>query len=155
MNIGFTGTQKGLSLAQAETLDRVLLIIKDKIDSAHHGDCVGADKLFHDLITAYGLNEKIVIHPPKNHKARAFCESPNIREGKDYMVRNQDIVNESEVVLATPIADEKSLPRSGTWATIRRSKNKGNTTIVIYPDGNTVVYGELEMRNDLVSALYD
>ena len=155
MNIGFTGTQRGMTLAQAETLDRVLLTIKDKIDSAHHGDCVGADKQFHDLITAYGLNEKIVIHPPKNHKARAFCESPNIREGKDYMVRNQDIVNDSEVVFATPIAYEASHPRSGTWATIRRSKNKGNTTIVIYPDGNIIVYGELDMRNDLVSALWN
>ena len=141
MNIGFTGTQEGMTMGQSFTLERLLkaVLSHEEVTEVHHGDCIGADKEFHDLAVIYGLKDKIVIHPPKNSRARAFCESEQVREPKDYMVRNQNIVDESEIIFATPLNDEASSPRSGTWATIRRSRDKEfNTTVVILSNGDTL-----------------
>jgi len=43
MNIGFTGTQRGMSTSQKETLKTLFakLIIVDKECEFHHGDCIG------------------------------------------------------------------------------------------------------------------
>ena len=41
MKIGFTGTQKGMTTAQAYSF--IELISGMEIDEFHHGDCIGAD----------------------------------------------------------------------------------------------------------------
>ena len=82
------------------------------------------------------MNYKIVKHPPIVEYKRAFCnrdtyKNRNILPPKDYLVRNQDIVNSCDVLFATPKDDEEVL-RSGTWATIRRGKKAGKKVIVVY-----------------------
>lgn len=134
MNIGFTGTQRGMTIKQ---LEKVFHILIENIGSfSHHGDCIGADAQFHFLAVAVG--SRVVIHPPDNPSKRAYCYyATEIREDKPYLRRNQDIVNESDILIATPGETTEQL-RSGTWATIRRGrKKKGMTVYIIYPDGTT------------------
>jgi len=59
------------------------------------------------------------------------------RKAKPYLARNQDIVDETEVLIAVP-AQKKEIVRSGTWATIRRARKAGRLIYFIFPDGRVV-----------------
>jgi hypothetical protein len=123
---GFTGTRNGLSNKQKESIIK-LLSNKQNIE-VHHGDCVGADKDFHDICTKLGF--KIVIHPPLDSKLRAFCKSEYINKPKEYLDRNKDIVNSCNILIACPFSENEEL-RSGTWSTIRYCR-KLKKDIIIY-----------------------
>jgi len=107
----------------------------------HHGDCVGADEEAHAIIWAMvqdeGLDCLIVIHPPTDEKFRAFCgvvRDPHveIRAPKPYLERNHDIVDETEVLIATP-GTHQEMTRSGTWATIRYARKRYHPIGLIEP----------------------
>lgn len=141
MKIGFTGTQIGMTDAQKESF--LKLITELKITEFHHGDCVGADEDAHNIVVQYFINlfvnekikGKIVIHPPKNSSKRAFCKAIEIREPKEYLKRNHDIVDETQALIGTPKEPTEQL-RSGTWATIRYGKKLDNKYVyIIYPYG--------------------
>lgn len=135
MKIGFTGTQKGMSVEQKQTFNRFFENVC--VAEFHHGDCVGADNDAHEIM-AKDHYMKIVIHPPKNPLKRAFCEDyDEIRKKKEYLDRNHDIVDETECLWATPSGFQEEL-RSGTWATIRYAKKKGSMVLIIWPDGSSV-----------------
>jgi hypothetical protein len=138
ITIGFTGTQIGMNEYQFSIISRLIndLINRYNIIEIHHGDCIGADKDFDTICKQ--INLKIVIHPPIVEYKRAFCnrdgyKNRNILPPKDYLVRNQDIVNACDVLIATPKEDDEQL-RSGTWATIRRAKKAGKKLVIVYPD---------------------
>jgi len=134
MKVGFTGTQKGMTTLQYSMVTKILTMYEDQIEEIHHGDCIGADKDFHDIATMVGI--KSVLHPPKNESKRAFCTADITLQSKEYLDRNHDIVDDTDLLIATPDGMVNVL-RSGTWATIRYSKGKRNKTIIIYPDGKT------------------
>jgi len=140
-SVGFTGTRKGMTLAQ-EAL--VIDILKSEdFTEYHHGDCVGADKQFHKLITDkykrsgmyYGTHSTsfpIIVHPPDNDKHRAFCKEGKILKPKPYLKRNKDIVDSCDLLIACPNPkDEINKLRSGTWSTIRYAKKQGKDIIII------------------------
>jgi hypothetical protein len=130
--VGFTGTAQGMTSTQLATAKKVLSNLYAPGGVFHHGDCVGADAEAHRLAQAQGF--RIIIHPPSNPSKRAFCTGDEARVGKPYLDRNQDIVNECRVLVATPkgFAEEQ---RSGTWATVRRARQAGKTVFIIWPDG--------------------
>ena len=130
--IGFTGTKEGMRLEQMETLEGLLRTLQWKYGflELHHGDCKGADWQVHNLAMKLGF--KIVIHPPKNSKQRAFCKGYEIRAEKDYLVRNHDIVNECEHLIVVPKLRKEEL-RSGTWATYRYAKKLNKDCTIIWP----------------------
>lgn len=133
MKIGFTGTQNGMSIPQMDILQK--LFNKVKVNGEfHHGDCIGADQQAHKIALLFKM--KIYIHPPQDSKKRAWCSGPNviILPVKDYLVRNKDIVNVTQVLIATP-ADEYEQLRSGVWSTIRYAKKIGKPIRIIYPSG--------------------
>lgn len=99
----------------------------------HFGDCVGADAQACKI--AYQKGMYIIKHPPINQSKQAFCDADEERTPKDYLQRNYDIVDESDVVLATPKEIDEQL-RSGTWATIRYARRTNKKLIIIYPDGS-------------------
>jgi hypothetical protein len=145
-SVGFTGTQRGMT---AEQKTRVLFhLIADaqngrRFTVARHGDCVGADSDFHHIICGrLQINDKIVIHPPEDPSRRAFMDrvlyrcKVEVLAPKPYIVRNHDIVDASDFVIATPGEREEQL-RSGTWATIRYAKSRGTPLRIIYPDGTS------------------
>lgn len=51
---------------------------------------------------------------------------------KPPLIRNRDIVNAGELLIATPKLDVEE-QRSGTWAAIRYARKIGKPIILIYP----------------------
>lgn len=135
MKIGFTGTQRGMTKEQLISFEAGLRFVMDgdDTDEFHHGDCIGADAQAH--MVAFGLKFRIIVHPPIIDKKRAFCKGySEIRIQKPYFDRNHDIVDQTEILIATPGEAEEQL-RSGTWATIRYARKKGGHPVIIGPDG--------------------
>jgi hypothetical protein len=54
---------------------------------------------------------------------------------KPYLVRNHEIVDDSQVLIAAPKEFTEQL-RSGTWATIRYARKIGRTVRIVFPDGS-------------------
>lgn len=107
--------------------------IAHNVTVLHHGDCIGADAQAHQI--ALELNIDIDIHPPIRDDKRAFCKvCRTIFLAKDYLIRNHDIVDASDIMFATPFEYEEQL-RSGTWATIRYAQKQHKTLYIISPDG--------------------
>lgn len=132
MEIGFTGTQHGMTYQQAIVLYRLLEELKP--DKVHHGDCVKSDETFHNLVRQILPQTFIVIHPPTDPKKRAFCEGDLILEPEPYINRNHKIVIATAALIATP-RTEKEIDRSGTWATVRYSRKRKKPRYIIYPNG--------------------
>ena len=126
MDIGFTGTKSGMSKAQMATL--LSFLDKFVCGEFHHGDCLGADSEAHVLASATGY--RIVVHPPENPKARAYCKYDEIWGPKPYLDRNKDIVDRCHVLIAAPHHDLETL-RSGTWATVRYARRKQKPIILL------------------------
>ena len=95
-----------------------------RVPCLHHGDCLGADALAHQV--AVDLDWDIIIHPPTKDAQRAFCSRDGewvaVLLAKPYMVRNRMIVNDSSELLAMPSDPTTPVLRSGTWATIRYAR---------------------------------
>lgn len=154
MKIGFTGSQSGMNDSQRiEVMD---VIDHMKPIEVHHGDCIGSDETFHWLFVSWHkMNDmeprKIVIHPPiaakkmaltwmthnldKLKKATEKCQfkiTVETREPYPYLRRNQHIVDECDILIATPKEIEHTL-RSGTWATIRYAWLQKKQVITVPP----------------------
>jgi hypothetical protein len=114
----------------------------------HHGDCVGADEQAHDMMRVlraryWPLRVDIHIHPPGDHRARAFCDaemdyrelmSVRVWDEKDYLSRNRDIVDNTDLLIACPNGyDFRS--HGGTSYTIRYALRKKKPVVIIWPDG--------------------
>lgn len=67
---------------------------------------------------------------------RSYCQGDVIKEEKEYIQRNHDIVDDSDMLIAFPSTMNEIL-RSGTWATIRYAKKRGKMVLIIFPDGST------------------
>ena len=132
VEIGFTGSRNGCTDKQVETITRLLLWLDPT--KVHHGDCVGADERFHNLVRELLPSTAIIIHPPSNDTMRAYCKGDNIRPPAPYIERNHNIVDETTILIATP-AQSNEVLRSGTWATIRYARKRFKTLYVIPPEG--------------------
>ena len=129
--IGITGTQDGMTEKQFDFVKEFVEMVY--MNAIHGGDCVGFDAECIMLVQELRPDVKTVGHPPSNPIKRAFLEYDELREEKDYLDRNHDIVDETSFLLACPNGPEKL--RSGTWATIRYARKTGKSILIIYPDG--------------------
>lgn len=150
MHIGFTGTQAGMNDYQRRVLeDTFFSLFRAHHELVlHHGDCIGSDAqahaIFHDLAVDLVAPASIVIHPPNKREKRAYMNTPwgghenlipvQVLPERDYIPRNEDIVERSEILIATP-EQESEVLRSGTWTTIRRARDKNIGQHIIYPTG--------------------
>lgn len=138
MNIGFTGTRKGMSEEQKKMVEEVLLDFAKGLTFlvVHHGACLGADYDFHMIARKIDIIDILVYIYPGQHGYRKdlFLGANKIYKEKPYLERNQDIVNNSDFLIACPDGMEKL--RSGTWSTIRRAKKQKIHTLIIYPNGD-------------------
>ena len=134
-SIGITASRKGISAQALETFEAVLQE-HPELEELHHGDCVGGDEQIHMMVQNIVPEVRLVIHPPINEDLRANCKGAyKVLPKKDYMSRNHDIVNTSEVIVGFPNGNHEII-RSGTWATLRFARKKNKKIIVIYPDGS-------------------
>ena len=134
-HIGFTGTQFGMTTKQRVEVVYFLRVIqiehKYETIYAHHGDCIGSDFEFHNIVKEHNIS--VILHPPIVRIKRAFCNRYIVsREPKPYLERNHDIVDESDIMIATPQSKEEVL-RSGTWATVRYARKIDKPLIVMEP----------------------
>lgn len=152
MKIGFTGTQQGMTAEQFTRFSHIVDGLRDTYTGLiefHHGDCIGADAQAHDFITGV-RGTRTVLHPPNISRRRAFCITDETREPLPYLERNHKIVDEVELMFATP-KEMNEVLRSGTWATIRYTYKTETDIIIVYPDGDILVRfkpKEKEQRND-------
>lgn len=132
--LGFTATRAGVTPLQKSAIRELVNQIKPI--EAHHGDCVGGDAWFHKM--CYSLKIPIVIHPPENNKLRAWCRgAARIERAKPFLERNKDIVRASTVMIGAPKEMHEPPPQQGqgTWSTIRFSRTRDKSMIVVMPDG--------------------
>lgn len=139
MKVGFTGTRKGMTDEQLESLHK-WISERRELDEFHHGDCIGADDDAADTIreinmyTDEGARIKVVCHPPTDKRRAAFnTYFDEIREPKDYFERNHNIVDETDVLIAAP-QDMVEEQRSGTWATVRYARKCGKPIVILWPN---------------------
>lgn len=131
MNVGFSGTQKGMRRWQSEGVKEFIRLLKPTY--GHHGDCIGADDQFDAICHFNGV--LTVIHPPEDPKKRAFCEGyADILEPKPYIERNHDIVDAVDLMIFTPF-ELREVLRSGTWATWRYACKVKKPWIIFSPIG--------------------
>lgn len=139
VSLGFTGSQNGLTSEQSSTLRSLLTPWASDPEgkSVHHGDCIGADAEFHDIIVS--LSDVIAIkkYPCNITSKRAHCVGGhNVCEPLPPLDRNSPIVRAGGILIACP-SSRKEVLRSGTWATIRRARKSFRDILYIYPDGLT------------------
>src|SRR5258706_5332606 len=130
MKIGFTGTQKGMTDYQKNKLRTSLsTIIVLHRGEFQYGDCIGADEVAFNIAIQYGLFT--VCHPPINESKRAFTSCDVMLPAKDYIARNHDIVDDTDILYACPDGPEKL--RIGTWATIRYALKQKKKVVIFHP----------------------
>lgn len=129
MNLGFTGTRKGMSGQQVRQLRELLEwwerawlrgIDDDSEDETprltfRHGDARGADKQANRVVEAFAASFQIVRHPNKGNP----------------LARNIPIVDGSDIMVAAPFTDVEELRGSGTWHAVRYARRVGKTVIML------------------------
>lgn len=147
--IGFTGTSRGMNAQQKEQFrDFLSGIVRQEIQQGssfvefHHGDCIGADD--EAATIAHDVGCSIVAHPgypkgkPEDTTFRAFNpHNETILPAKEFLVRDHDIVDVAEFMIAAPHTD-KELVRSGTWTTVRYARKVGRPIGFVYPNRRMV-----------------
>ena len=130
--VGVTGTHLGATELQKTVLRSLIQFIKP--DEARHGDCVGVDSEFHDIVRDCIKPSFIVVHPPADPKRRAYKQGDVIKPPRPLLVRDDDVILASDLMFGVPNGFKEYL-RSGTWATIRHTRNFRKPLVIIYPDG--------------------
>lgn len=139
--LGFTGTQAGMTLQQKKSFLQELEFLRSFFRESeiefHHGDCIGSDEEADGIVRIFLPKPwLIVIHPPIDETKRAFCKGENtvILDSKEYLDRDNDIVKECQVLIATPSREEYQ--RSGTWTGVRMARKYKRPHNVIMPNGD-------------------
>jgi hypothetical protein len=124
MNVGFTGTQRGMTLRQQMQLDRILgiFLLADEAVNAkpvfYDGDCPieSADQQARAIARQLGYECRQL--PPRKRNAAEF------------LARNRRIVEHSDVLVAAPETDHEKL-RSGTWMTVRYARKCAKPIVML------------------------
>ena len=134
MRVGFTGTRGGMTGPQLLSLHRWLT--DNPATEYHDGDCVGADDQFFRTCRyfAHAFAAKTHAHPCDIPSQRAFNHHDVLHDPEQPLVRNRDIVDAVDVMLACPAGMQEE-QRSGTWMTIRYARKQKRRIEIFWPDG--------------------
>lgn len=110
MKIGFTGTRNGMTAEQFTTF--VVTMNRICPRELHHGVCVGSDEDAACWTMVRFRGECVVIahpgrsanRPEENHNrsVKAMLSSHQTDPEKTHFARNRDIVDQTEMLIATP-----------------------------------------------------
>jgi hypothetical protein len=70
---------------------------------------------------------------PNDTTLRAFCESDPTSEAKSFLAHNREIIDETDMLIATP-ATQKEMGSTGY--TINYSRKQKKHRGIVYPDGS-------------------
>ena len=135
MTVAFTGTRRGLTRRQRDSLQVLLELLLDEGHTLFvHGDCIGADTEAHRLANSLGFRIHI---RPSTAATRAFNSGKVLLPAKSPLERNIDIVEEGDILVACPRHD-KEITRSGTWHAVRSARKCQKRIIIVWPDGSRI-----------------
>lgn len=142
MRVGFSGTRQGMTNDQVLQVHMLLGDLRSAgATQATHGMCQGADKQFHDMAKA--LSYFVIGCPGVTTDGyqyfRSNVECDLVMPEKPFLIRNRNIINESDVILITPKETREQFKGSGTWASIRYARTANKPLVVIWPDGSSLV----------------
>jgi hypothetical protein len=130
--ISFTGTRNGITKSQAKSV-RWLFKQFRSAQWFLHGDCLGADEQVADIALDFGLACRS--YPCTLEDQRAYHGGSEVyADPKPPLVRNKDIVNAGDCLVACPKSMNEEL-RSGTWATVRYARGRDALIWTVWPDG--------------------
>lgn len=133
--IGFTGTQEGMVNSQKEHFLDVFSwferVYGDRGLEFHQGQCLGADLDALMIVKDVG-GVWTVAHPPLDTRKAHDVECDEVRTSHPYLVRNHNIVDAVDILLAAPRSTKEEL-RSGTWATVRYARKTCRPIEMIWP----------------------
>ena len=137
MILSFSGTRDGMTHKQMETVRRLIAEIAPT--QVIHGDAIGSDEQFHQLVEIhrkiFNVSITIKIYPSDREHQRAYCEGDTIMPQMPPLERNQLIAKDGDKLLACP-KEMSMVLRSGTWTTIRKAKMFGKIVYVVLPNGD-------------------
>lgn len=149
MQIGFTGTHRGMTDSQKTAIKSLLTklyaasYVIDREHNFRHGQCVGAD--VQSAAMAKEIGFRVIAFPgyppdnPTNMSNRGgFDGNDEVMPEGAFLERDHLIVDASTTMIATP-AQQHEVLRSGTWATVRYARKKGKIVIIVAPDGEMSV----------------
>lgn len=132
MNVGFTGTQRGMTREQQAKVAKLLVeFLEREGDRFHHGDCIGAD--FEAAGYADALGYVMIAHPASDVAEKKLgryqpigflCLQSERWAPRPALARNRTIVANCDVLIAAPFEENEQL-RSGTWSTVRYANKVG------------------------------
>lgn len=137
MKVGFTGTRQGMNVSQLEVAFGTIMLFDLQATEFHHGSCKGADvQAAREARKVCGSGLRIIAHPgPEKDDCREHSGVDNeMRPNKNHFARNRDIVNETDLLIASP-QDWRDMPRGGTWFTVNYAAKVGKPCWIIWPDG--------------------
>lgn len=142
MIVGFTGTRWGMTVRQKDSLAFWLRVLMagwaGDHSSFHHGGCSGADEEADTIASALVAPEDVHVYPADKSVATHSqlvmdrAEQRTVHPAKPPLVRNEDIVNICEVLVATP-RERAEVQRSGTWHAVRYARKVGKPTLMLWP----------------------
>lgn len=137
LKIGFTGTRHGMNNSQKTELKKI--VSSKEFLEFHHGMCVGSDEEAHQIIEQLKQkkNIKIVGHPPKYKGYFSDCNCDLLKNPDEYLRRNKDIVDSTDILIATP--DTKEKVSSGTWSTVRYARSQHKRVYIIHKSGRVTI----------------
>jgi len=147
--LGFTGTRNGLSYDQRRAIIRLLKA--EPPDKAAHGDCIGADAEFHELVRELCPDCEIHVWPSLYEGLRAHKKGDVMYEPGPAGDRDKLIVKFCNYFIGCPPTDFE-VQRSGSWQTLRMARNRLNKGLIkevylAYPTAGTVE-GDWRKRPD-------
>jgi hypothetical protein len=123
-----------MSIPQAVTVYRLLVEQLD-FKEVHHGGCMGADMDF-DYITTLLAAERIVHPCDLKQQQGQWNDGAIVLSEKPPLERNDDIIQISNTIIATPKSRKEQIRGSGTWYVIRHTKQRNDKClIIVWPNG--------------------
>lgn len=146
IEVGFTGTRQGMTMAQHEAFRNAFFALaSERVGRFHHGACKGADAEAAAIVRGFHLGTNIAAHPGRSAHDEEGDENPWLDKAalddadeqyqtKTHFARNRDIVNAADVLMACPPC--KPLPdKGGTAFTVAFARKCGKRVIIVWPDG--------------------
>ena len=130
-SVGFSGSRVKLSQERyGDLFNKLDNFKKEGYAFFRHGDCIGSDEIAHGFALKLGFS--IILHPPIISFKRAFCKNTTIvNPTKPFLIRNREIVDNSDILIAMPKNPKEEELRSGTWQTIRYARKRGREIFII------------------------
>lgn len=151
MIVGFTGTRYGPTVAQHNSMTRLLLhlAVNHGMTRFVHGGGGHSDTLAHHIITASGLAKHIVveIHPGSDVPVSTVVTVPmgncEILPERPALERDAIIVRRIHGLVAVPMSDRPD--NSGTWTTVRYAQEIGCPVVIIRRNGLSTISMPMEL----------